>query len=40
MEIYNTKWRYYIYMVKDRNFERHFVLYATLFDEDVSYGSR
>ena len=40
MEIYNTKWRYYIYMVKDGNFERHFVLYATLFDEDVSYGSR
>ena len=26
-------------MVKDRNFERHFVVYATLFDEDISYGS-
>ena len=39
MEMYNTKWRYYIYMVKDRNFERHFVVYATLSDEDVSYGS-
>ena len=40
MEIYKTKWRYCIYVVKDRNFERHFVGYATLFDEDVSYGSR
>ena len=40
MEMYNTKWRYYIYMVKDRNFEHHLVVHATLFDEDVSYGSR
>ena len=27
-------------MVKDRNVERYFVVYATLFDEDVSYRSR
>ena len=40
MEIYNTKWRYYISMVKDQNFEPRFVVYATLFDEDVSNGSR
>ena len=40
MEIYNTKWRYYISMVKDQYFERHFVVYATLFDEDISNGSR
>ena len=39
MERYNTKWRYYISIVKDRNFERHFVVYATLFDEDISYES-
>ena len=40
MKICKTKWRYYIYVVKDRTFERHFLVYATLFDEDVSYGSR
>ena len=28
MEIHNTKWRYYIYMVKDTNFEHHFVVYS------------
>ena len=39
MEIYNIKWRYYISMVEDRNVERCFVVYATLFD-DVSYRSR
>ena len=40
MEIYNTKWRYYISMVKDRYVERYFVVYATLFDGHVSYRSR
>ena len=40
MEIYNTKWRYYISMVKDRNVERYFVVYSTLFDEHVPYKSR
>ena len=39
MEIYNTKWRHYISMVKDRNVER-YVVYATLFDEVVSYKLR
>ena len=40
MEICNTKWRYYIPMVKDRNVKSYFVVYATLFDEDLSYRSR